>query len=76
MDKNLDNIINSIKQLSTGDKLKIFYLLQEEQRKKPTGGEIASFFSEETKKLEKWNQEVDELLKETRKFFDELNTTV
>lgn len=76
MDKNLDDILHSIKQLSTGDKLKIFYLLQEEQKKKPTEEEIASFFSEETKKLEKWNQEVDELLKETRKFFDELNTTV
>ena len=72
MDKNLDNILNTISQLSTGDKLKIFYLLKEEQKKKPTPEETALFFSEETKKLEKWSKEVKELLAESRKFIDEI----
>ncbi|OGI09913.1 MAG: hypothetical protein A3I68_00165 [Candidatus Melainabacteria bacterium RIFCSPLOWO2_02_FULL_35_15] len=76
MDNNLDNILNSIKQLSTGDKLRILYFLKEEQNKKPTQEEIVSFFSEETKKLENWNQEVDKLLEETGKFFSELNKSI
>ena len=72
MDNNLDNILNSIKQLSTGDKFKILYLLQEEQKKKPTQEEIITFVSERTKELEKWNTDIDEWLEESRKFFNEL----
>lgn len=72
MDKNIDNILDSIKQLSTGDKLKIFYLLQEEQKKKPTQEEISAFVSERTKELENWNKDIDKWLEESRKFFNEL----
>ena len=72
MDKNLDNILDSIKQLSTGDKLKIFYLLQEEQKKKPTQGEVIAFVSGRTKELEQWNKDIDKWLEESRKFFNEL----
>ena len=72
MDNNLGNIINSINQLSTGDKIKILYLLQEQQKKKPTQEEIITFVSERTKELEKWNKDIDEWLEESRKFFDEL----
>ena len=78
MDKNLDNIMNTLKQLSGEDKTRILFFLEQERQKNLTPKEqkIVSYFTEETKKLEKWNQEVDELLKDTRKFFDELNTTV
>ena len=72
MDKNLDNILNTISRLSTGDKLKIFYLLQEEQKKKLTQEEISAFVSDRTKELEKWNEDVDKWLEDSRKFFDEL----
>ena len=72
MDNNLDNIMNSINQLSTGDKIKILYLLQEEQKKKPTQDEIIAFVSERTKELEKWNKDIDGWLEESRKFFNEL----
>ena len=76
MDNNLDNIMNSIDQLSTGDKIKILYFLQEEQKKKPTQEEIITFVSERTKELENWNKDVDKLLKETRQFFNELDRTI
>ena len=72
MDKDLNNIISSINQLPPGDKLKILYILQEEQKKKPTQEEVIAFVSERTKELEKWNEDVDKWLTESRKFFDEL----
>lgn len=72
MDNNLNNILNSIKQLSAGDKIKILYLLQEEQKKKPTQQEIITFVSERTKELKRWNKDIDEWLEESRKFFNEL----
>ncbi len=76
MNNDFDNIVKSIKQLSTGDKLKILYLLNEEQNKKPTEDEIITFVSQRTQELEKWNEDVDELLRETRQFFNELDKTV
>lgn len=68
MDNNLDNILSSIKQLSTGDKLKIFYLLQEEQKKEPTEEEIVDFVTDRTKELDKCSKEIKEALLESRRF--------
>ena len=75
MDKNLDDILQSIKSLSPEDANKIIYFLLERnktynltQKEK----EIVSFMTEKSKEFEKWNKEVKELLIANREFFNEL----
>ena len=75
MDKNLDNILQSIKSLSPEDANEIIYFLLERnktynltQKEK----EIVSFMTEKSKEFEKWNKEVKELLIANREFFNEL----
>ena len=75
MDKNLDNILQSIKSLSPEDANEIIYFLLERnktynltQKEKET----VSFMTEKSKEFEKWNKEVKELLIANREFFNEL----
>ena len=74
MDKDLDNILKSIKSLSKEEQVRVLYFLQEEQMKNlsPKEQEIVSFMSEHIKKLETWNMEVKKLLQKNKEFFDEL----
>lgn len=80
MDKNVDNILKSIKSLPKEDQIRILYFLEQEQVKKELSPqkekEVISFMSEKTDELERWNKEIDDLLKKTKQFFNELDKTI
>ena len=75
MESHIDKLLHSIKSLPLEDKVKILYFLELETfESKPGEKEIVPFLSKSSDNLEKWNQEVKELLKENKKFFDELKS--
>ena len=75
MNSNLDNILSSIKQLSSEDKIKVLYFLQHEQTNL-TNDEIVSYVSKSCSELEKWNKDVEGLLEDNRQFFNELKKSI
>ena len=75
MDKNLDNILQSIKSLSPEDTNKIIYFLLEQNKANnltEKEKEITTFVNENANKLDKCSKEIKELLLESKRFIDEL----
>lgn len=74
MDKNIDNIFESVKNLSLEDKNKLLFFLQQEQLQNlsPKEKEIISFMTENQKKLEQCNKELKDLHEKNKEFFNEL----